>query len=134
MEYDIFSDLHKDVYGFRPSSIFMKNLEQLSKKERDKLFNSLCSQLEENMKHEKIAEEKAIVEFKERIKQAQVLGASDYYVALRWITGCETFDHMQDVEHFVWQQGILFTDFGKQLVKDIAEVVFERGVNHDPIF
>ena len=60
---------------------------------------------------------------KERIEQAQVWGARDYFDALRWITGCETFYHIQDVEHFVWEQGILFTDFGKQLIKDIAKVV-----------
>jgi len=123
MSYDIFSDLHKDVYGFRPSAIFMKNLERFSDEERDELFNSLCEQLEDNMKHEKIAEEKAVAEFKERIEQAQVWGARDYFDALRWITGCETFYHIQDVEHFVWEQGILFTDFGKQLVEDIANVV-----------
>jgi hypothetical protein len=40
-----------------------------------------------------------------------------------WISGTETFYHSQDVEHFVWEQGILFTDYGKQLVKDLCEIV-----------
>ena len=119
---DIFSDLHKDVYGFRPREMMMKNWRAMNAKQKETLWNCLCEQLEDNMKHEKIAEEKAVAEFKERIEQAQVWGARDYFDALRWITGCETFYHIQDVEHFVWEQGILFTDFGKQLVKDIAKV------------
>ena len=117
-----FSDLHKEVYGFRPRGMMMKNWQEMNAKQKETLWNCLCEQLEDNMKHEKIAEEKAVAEFKERIEQAQVWGAKDYWDALRWITGCETFYHIQDVEHFVWEQGILFTDFGKQLVKDIAKV------------
>jgi hypothetical protein len=117
-----FSDLHKDVYGFRPRGMMMKNWQDMNAKQKETLWNCLCEELETNMKHEKIAEEKAVAEFKERIEQAQVWGAKDYWDALRWITGCETFYHIQDVEHFVWEQGILFTDFGKQLVKDIAKV------------
>ena len=116
---DIFSDLYKDVHGFRPREHrFFVECDE----EKQKIWDELCHQLEVNMKHEKIAEEKAVAEFKERIEQAQVWGARDYWDALRWITGCETFYHIQDVEHFVWEQGILFTDFGKQLIKDIAKV------------
>ena len=124
-----FSDLHKEVYGFRPRGMMMKNWQEMNAKQKETLWNCLCEQLEDNMKHEKIAEEKAVAEFKERIEQAQVWGAKDYWDALRWITGCETFYHIQDVEHFVWEQGILFTDFGKQLVKDIAKVTEYKEVS-----
>jgi hypothetical protein len=39
------------------------------------------------------------------------------------MSGTETFYNVQCVEHFVWEQGILFTDYGKQLVKDLAAIV-----------
>jgi hypothetical protein len=39
------------------------------------------------------------------------------------MTQGETFYHIQDVEHWVWGQGILFTNYGKQLIKDLANVV-----------
>jgi hypothetical protein len=42
---------------------------------------------------------------------------------LLWISQTETFYHIQDVEHFVWEQGILFTDYGKQLIKELAAIV-----------
>ena len=51
------------------------------------------------------------------------LGAGNYTNALLWIVSSETFYHEQDVEHFVWEQGILFTDYGKQLVKDLCKIV-----------
>jgi len=122
-DYDIFSDLHKDVHGFRPSAIFMKNVKRFSDQERDDLWESLCAQLEENTKAEKAQEEVDIAKFEARIQDVIELGAGNRTNALLWIAGTETFYHIQDVEHFVWEQGVLFTDYGKQLVKDLAEIV-----------
>lgn len=122
-DYDIFSDLHKDVHGFRPSAIFMKNVKRFSDQERDDLWEALCAQLEENTKAEKAQEEADVAKFEARIQDVIGLGAGNRFNALLWITGTETFYHIQDVEHFVWEQGILFTDYGKQLVKDLAEIV-----------
>ena len=122
-DYDIFSDLHKDVHGFRPSAIFMKNVKRFSDQERDDLWESLCVQLEENTKAEKAQEEVDIAKFEARIQDVIELGAGNRTNALLWIAGTETFYHIQDVEHFVWEQGVLFTDYGKQLVKDLAEIV-----------
>ena len=50
-------------------------------------------------------------------------GAGDRKTALSWITGQETFYHSQDVEHFVWEQGILFTQYGKKLIEDLLGIV-----------
>ena len=122
-DYDTFSDLHKDVHGFRPSEIFMKNVKRFSDQERDDLWEALCIQLEENTKAEKAQEEADVAKFEARIQDVIELGAGNRTNALLWIIGTETFYHIQDVEHFVWEQGILFTDYGKQLVKDIAEIV-----------
>lgn len=121
-DYDIFSDLHKDVHGFRPSAIFMKNVKRFSDQERDDLWESLCVQLEENTKVEVAQAELDAAKFEARILDVIELGAGNRTNALLWIIGTETFYHIQDVEHFVWEQGVLFTDYGKQLVKDIAEI------------
>ena len=120
---DLWSDLHKDVYGFRPSAIFMKNLLAFDEEAKQNLWDALCEQLEENTKAEQAAEVVAIEKFEARIQDIIELGAGNRTNALLWMTGTETFYHIQDVEHFVWEQGILFTDYGKQLVKDLAEIV-----------
>ena len=122
-DYDIFSDLHKDVYGFRPSAIFMKNVKNFSDQERDDLWESLCDQLEENTKVEVAQAELDVAKFEARVLDVIDLGAGDRETALRWITSQETFYHSQCVEHFVWEQGILFTDYGKGLLKELLNIV-----------
>lgn len=122
-DYDIFSDLHKDVYGFRPSAIFMKNVKNFSDQERDDLWESLCDQLEENTKVEVAQAELDVAKFEARVLDVIDLGAGDRETALRWITSQETFYHSQCVEHFVWEQGILFTDYGKALLKELLNIV-----------
>jgi urocanate hydratase len=120
---DLFSDLHKDVYGYRPRGWKLDDWNAMNADQKQEMWDTLCDQLEENSENEKKIEAMKVEEFKERIHQAQTYGAADYWDALRWITGRETFYHIQDVEHFVWEQGILFTQYGKQLIKDIAKVV-----------
>ena len=92
-------------------------------RQKQELWNALCDELEENTKAEKAAEVVAIEKFEARIQDIIELGAGNRTNALLWMTGTETFYHIQDVEHFVWEQGILFTDYGKQLIKDLAEIV-----------
>ena len=120
---DGFSDLHKDVYGFRPRGIILDNWNIMPLAEKQVRWDQLCEELEANNKFKKEQEVKAVARFEDRIQDAISLGASNRVEALRWITGCETFYHSQDVEHFVWQQGILFTKYGKQLVKDLLPIV-----------
>ena len=50
---DCFSDLHKDVYGFRPRGILMEEWHERTPRQKQELWNALCDELEENMKAEK---------------------------------------------------------------------------------
>ena len=120
---DCFSDLHKDVYGFRPRGTLMEEWHERTPRQKQELWNALCDELEENTKREKIVEQECVNEFEARVQDVIELGAENRETALRWIVGSETFYHSQDVEHFVWEQGILFTDYGKQLVKDLCSIV-----------
>jgi hypothetical protein len=120
---DCFSDLHKDVYGFRPRGIIMDNWNSLPPEQKQARWDQLCEELEANTKFEKEQAENAVVRFEARVKDVIELGADSRNTALRWMTQGETFYHIQDVEHWVWEQGILFTNYGKQLIKDLANVV-----------
>ena len=51
------------------------------------------------------------------------MGAGDEETAIRWLTQDEEFYHSQDVEHWVYNQGILFTDYGRELVKQLDNTV-----------
>lgn len=120
---DCFSDLHKDVYGFRPRGVIMDNWDMMGPTRKQARWDELCAQLEANTKFELEQAAEAVERFEARVQDVISLGAGDRKTALSWITGQETFYHSQDVEHFVWEQGILFTDYGKQLVKDLCEIV-----------
>lgn len=118
-----FSDLFKDVNGFRPRGALMTDWEDRTPRQKQELWNALCDELEENIKQDKIREQERVEEFEARVADVIELGAGDRQNALRWIASQETFYHLQSVEHFVWEQGILFTDYGRKLVQELAEVV-----------
>ena len=120
---DIISDFHKDVYGYRPREAFWADWNNCTPVEKQKTWDEYARVLEIQMAETKSQEEKDIAKFEDRVQDVIGLGANDRKTALSWITGQETFYHSQDVEHFVWQQGILFTDYGKQLVKDLLKIV-----------
>jgi len=72
---------------------------------------------------EKAQADRAVADVEAEIQQYIEYGAGNRETALRWMTQDETFHHSQDVEGFVYSRGILFTDFGRELVKELMEIV-----------
>tara|TARA_E500000081_G_scaffold135890_1_gene149250 strand:+ start:204 stop:605 length:402 start_codon:yes stop_codon:yes gene_type:complete len=120
---DCFSDLYKDVYGFRPRGTICEDWDSMEPAQKQAYWDELCAELEANTIFEKQQAENAVASFKARVQDVIELGAGNRTNALLWMTGSEKFFHSQSVEHFVWEQGILFTDYGRQLVKDLCEIV-----------
>lgn len=120
---DIISDLHKDVYGYRPREAFWADWNNCTPAEKQKTWDEYCNALEANAMQEAVQEAADVAKFEDRVQDVISIGAGNRTTALEWIVGQETFYHIQDVEHFVWQQGILFTDYGKKLIKEIAAIV-----------
>lgn len=118
-----YSDLHKDAYGFRPRATAMCIWNALTPSEKQSHWNDLCALLEQNEAQARQLEKERIVSFEDRINDVIGLGAGNRKTALRWIASQETFYHGQCVEHFVWELGVLFTDYGRKLVEELAEVV-----------
>ena len=120
---DIISDLYKDVYGVRPREAFYADWNNCTPAEKQKTWDEYCDTIEQQIADQKVREAYCIARFEDRIKDVIGLGAGDRTTALRWISQQETFYHIQDVEHFVWEQGILFTDYGKDLIKELDAIV-----------
>ena len=120
---DLFSDLHKDVYGYRPRGAAMEDWNSRTPRQKNELFNALCDELEEVTRDEKRQADRNLMEFTGEILNMIELGAKDRETALRWMTQEHEFHSEQDVSHWVWSHGILFTEYGKQLVKDLLEIV-----------
>lgn len=120
---DCISDFHKEVYGFRPSFEYMQEWNASSPSQKQKVWDEYARINEIQMIEAKEQEERDIEKFEARIQDVISIGAGNRKTALEWIADSETFYHSQDVEHFVWQQGVLFTPYGRQLIKDLLMVV-----------
>ena len=119
---EIFSDLHKDAYGFRPRGHRFYDTETTDE-DRQRIWDNLCQVVEDNMAAEREHEARALRDFEQEVQNTIALGAGDRATALRWMTQSETFYNVQCVEHWVWNRGILFTNEGRQLVKDLTNIV-----------
>lgn len=120
---DLISDFHKEVYGYRPRETFWNEWEKCTPSEKQKTWDEYVRVSELQAIETKAKEASDVQVFEDRINDVIKIGAGDRKTALRWITDQETFYHGQDVEHFVWEKGILFTDYGKSLLEELYALV-----------
>ena len=120
---DIFSDLYKDAHGIRPRGHFFYS-EECTDDERQAIWDQTLVALERAIAEEQADRQEALVAFK-RLLEVTVseYGATDEETALRWLTENEKFYGVQDIEHWVWKAGILFTDYGRELVERLKSMV-----------
>lgn len=100
----IWSDLHKDAYGFRPRF----SLAHYSDADLDALWLRTIDDLAENMAAEREAALVAQRDFEARIDQTIELGARDRAQAIRWIADAVDAveaDHV-NVSLLMWEVGV----------------------------
>ena len=121
---ELISDLHKDALGYRPSADFMDMWKNgLSDEGRQAEWDYLCNKMEESIAREKAEAEQAVADFDHRVLETIQCGADDEETALRWMTQDETYmNHSQDAEGWVYNQGFLFTDRGREVVQMLKKI------------
>ena len=125
---DGFSDLHKDVYGFRPRGIIMDNWNSMAPEQKQARWDDLCKQLDENNLIKQQMEAKALVEFRNNVRQIVRSCDIDWRGAVRFLAEADG-EHIEDDEqtfdHFLWNQGIGYSDRRKirTLYKDNGKKV-----------
>ena len=117
------SDLHKDARGCRPGEYWWNQWNASTDEEKQATWDSLIEEFEYSELQERRIADECVKDFKYDINQHVALGAGDRETALRWMTQNEEFYNDQCVEHWVWNQGILFTDYGRNLVKELKSIV-----------
>ena len=117
------SDLHKDARGFRPHAAFCEGWAQSDDDNKQAIWDGLIRELERHQAWEAMREREALSEFQAELESIIEYGAGDRKTALRWMTQSETFYHSQDVEGWVFSRGILFTDYGRDLVDELMDIV-----------
>jgi len=63
----LISDLHKDVYGFRPSESFWATFAAFNADQKQALWDSMIADLNRSIEEEEKNQQAAIVEFEDRI-------------------------------------------------------------------
>ena len=114
------SDAHKDAYGFRPRGY---NYAEWSIADLEAEADRLSEAVTRAIEAEKVEQNRAVEAFEQAVQNTIAMGADNRATALRWLTDAETFYSHQCVESFVWSQGILFTDYGRNLVTELADIV-----------
>lgn len=108
--YQYISDASKDAQGFRHrmdiTGMTFAELEAECAVWSDRVVASI--------EYEKEEAALAVKEFKALVQRTIEMGAGDEQTALRWLVQDE-----QDIEHWVYMQGILFTDYGKDILNTL---------------
>lgn len=125
---DLVSDLHKDAYGFRPSPDFWDMWKNgLTDEGRQAEWDYLCKKVEQDIEREKAEALAAVEEFDAELASIlKVCPKSHVNDAIAYMTPAEFEDNpnlnSQDIEHWVWQRGILFTDRGREVVEIVKRI------------
>ena len=117
---DLFSDFHKDTYGFRPRGHEFFNA---SPERKQEIWEAMDRDFVAAQEQEKLREKEDLAQFYRDIEMHIAFGARNRTDALRWMTQNEKFYNKQCVEHWVWNRGILFTDEGRLLIEELMEIV-----------
>ena len=119
---ELFSDFHKDAYGFRPRNHRFYDADT-TPAEKQEIWDATGRAFDRRQAEEARREEEALADFKAQITKVIEAGAGNRINALRWMTSSETFYSHQCVEMWVYDQGILFTDYGRELVNELMDIV-----------
>ena len=116
------SDLYKDVNGVRPR---FYNFNDWSDAELEAFEAQLIAQLKENEELERLQEEADVKSFEELVQKTIDLGAGNRKTALRWIYEGhyeEKPDLYWDLDCFLYERGIVHSNLGQQVKKEIQEI------------
>lgn len=106
---NLFSDLHKDAFGFRPHSGFWEWLETATPAEKQEEWDSMIAAMERREAMRVEDEKHAIVAFELLVTRTMNNGAKTRKDAVAWMMEAELGDIFKgDVEHFEWRMGVPF--------------------------
>jgi hypothetical protein len=122
----IYSDFHKDAYGFRPRYNYPEfTLEEL-KADFDR-FEAVCK---ENAEHEAKAEREAIAKFNASIEKLISIGARTKAGALRWMADAGVAEDGWDMDYHLWKLGISKYSAEGKVIHDKLLPYWRKAVQH----
>lgn len=109
-----YSDLHKDVYGFRPSGDQYRMWTNMSADEKQTEWDYLCSQLNQVIATEQDEQTACHVDFEQKIAEVMSVGAKTRKQAVQWIY--DSLEDKYDYDYADWQLGLKYGTFKAELI------------------
>lgn len=121
---NIFSDLHKDAYGFRPRA---HEFYEATPERKQQIWDATVKDLECAMAEDKARQDNAVQDFEKSVASLITKGAGDRATAIRWIIEATTFTKAD----LMYGGGYLCYEFGLPYEGYTAEFneVLKVGVN-----
>ena len=109
----VYSDFHKDAYGFRPRGI---NYDAMTTEELEADFARFAEVCKENAEAEKKAEKAAVETFNTSVKKLVAMGAGNVKTAYRWLAEAGVAEAGWDMDFYFWKLGISkYSETGKAI-------------------
>jgi hypothetical protein len=119
----IYSDMHKDLYGMRPSEANWYRVNRLTPEQLEAeladMSKSIATQID-NEHNIELANAQQLKTAAETLASEQSV---DIGTAYRWLMQAEGCCDADDIEHFIWMSGIGCGCTAFELVKQIREVL-----------
>jgi hypothetical protein len=124
---ELFSDLHKDVNGFRPRGhqfyeVSDPDHPSYNQDEAQKIWNYYTEQWERNLEWEKKQRILAEEEFEQWVSDMIDMGAGDRNTAIRW--AIDTYSPDDDIDYIVWDLNLphkYYVEFMGTVYKEYEE-------------
>ena len=119
---NMFSDLYKDAYGFRPP-VTHRFYGVITDQEKQEIWDYTCSELIASIDIEEKNREEAADVFEKRIHELLKIGAPDRKTCIRWIFQAEGFTEYDLAygESFVLYHFHLPLNYAEEMIKMIDE-------------
>ena len=106
----MFSDLHKDAYGSRPSSAAMTEFLSMSERAQQCELQDLTEIIREDIERQQEAEADADASFDDHFNSIARQFGVDFHTAVRWDMDADEIDRtmQQDIEHYFYTFSLSF--------------------------
>jgi ribosome assembly protein YihI (activator of Der GTPase) len=104
--WDIYSDMHKSVYGFRPRHYIDPNT---SREKLQEMLKELQEELEYQNAIDREYQERCVQDFERRIDKLMADHGIDRQTAIRWLAQADEIDDLDNKvkrEHMEWNHGL----------------------------
>lgn len=129
MSYSIYSDIHKDAYGFRPTNWDEVRTWSLAQLEQE--IDELAEIASDAVSLEKAQEEAAATALVRSHNDLMVINAISSVDAWRWLLQAEQPDVMDgnyDIGYFLWNSGVGVGDIAENMEIEIRAMLATKFV------